>query len=171
MQEIIDLKQQLLLGNFDEAIDITIEIEAMARQDKINAIGNLTVIVLTRLIIIQISDRLTSDDITAIRNSLIHIQQQNRLCNPSDDAKSSSFYIENDDEWLQLIEMAYPTAILNASENKELQNRISIEQLKNHADRQLLQTEALLLIRLTYTFNAYEIDKYVRSHYSQKQIV
>ena len=171
MQEIIDLKQQLLLGNFDEAIDITIQIEAMAHQDKINAISKLMALILKRLIIIQVSDRISPIGITEVRNSLIYIQQQNQLGDLMENANCSRFYVEEDSKWLQLIEKSYPTAILNASENEELSDRFSVEQLKSQVDKQLLKTEALLLIRLTYTFNAYEIDKYIRSHWKQKQIL
>ena len=102
MQEILDLKQQLLLGNFDEAIDITIELETMARQDKINALSNHLTSILSRLIIIQVSDRISPASIIDIRNSLLSIQQRNQL--------GDRFYIEDDSQWRSLIECSFPIA-------------------------------------------------------------
>lgn len=161
MQEILDLKQQLLLGNFDEAIDITIELETMARQDKINALNNYLASILNRLIVIQLSERISTDNIIEIRNSLLCIQQRNQL--------GERFYIEDDRNWQALIDSCFPLALLTASENQDLEADMSVEQLKDKVDCQLLQTEALLLVRLTYTLNAYQIDKYLRFHLLQLQ--
>lgn len=58
MNEILALKQELLEGNFNEALRLTVELETMSRQDKINAIENFSVVMVSRLITIQAADYL-----------------------------------------------------------------------------------------------------------------
>lgn len=157
MQEILNLKQQLLLGNFDSSIDITIELETMARQDKINALSNCLTSILSRLIVIQLSDRISADNIIEIRNSLIQIQQGNRL--------GDRLYIEKDKEWCSIIERSFAVALLSATEDLWLQPEMNIDEVQSKLETQLVQTEVLLLIRLTYALNAWEIDRYLRFHW------
>ena len=80
MNEILALKQELLEGNFDEAIKLTTELETMGRQNKINAIENFLALMVSRLITIQVAtEYLFQSHINDIRNCLIEIQQRNRL--------------------------------------------------------------------------------------------
>ena len=88
MNEILALKQELLEGNFTQALRLTTELETMARQDKINALENFLALLVSRLIVIQVVDDIYQSYIFDLRNSLIEIQQRNRLEN--------SFYVEID---------------------------------------------------------------------------
>ena len=88
MNEILALKQKLLEGNFTQALRLTTELETMARQDKINALENFLALLVSRLIVIQVVDDIYQSYIFDLRNSLIEIQQRNRLEN--------SFYVEID---------------------------------------------------------------------------
>ena len=162
MQEILDLKQQLLLGNFDKAIDRAIELETMVRQDKINVINNYLTFILSKLIIIQLSDRISLNHIIEIRNALLQIQQRNRL--------SNRWYIEQDSQWLSLIGRSFSLALLIAAEDRELQDRLSVEEVRNKVDSQFLRIEALLLIRLTYDLNAQQIDRYLRFRWRETTV-
>ena len=79
MNEILDLKQRLLEGDFAGAMKLTTELETMARQDKINALENFLAILISRLIVIQVIDDIYRSYVNDIRNSLIEIKQRNRL--------------------------------------------------------------------------------------------
>lgn len=90
MNEILALKQELLSGNFSEAIKLTVELETMSRQDKINAIEDFLALMVSRLIVIQLrNDYVFLSHVDDIRNCLIEIQKRNRLGN--------SFFIPEND--------------------------------------------------------------------------
>ena len=161
MREILDLKQELLEGNFPEALRLTTELETMARQDKINALENFLALLISRLIVIQVMDDIYQSYINDLRNSLIEIQQRNRL--------GVCFYIEAED-WQTHYENVVPYAILIAVETTELLDGTNVEQLRELIDNELLQADTFKLIRLTYSLDAYEIDRYLRSLWSDRQI-
>ena len=160
MKEILDLKQELLEGNFSEALRLTTEMETMARQDKINALENFLALLISRLIVIQVMDDIYQSYINDIRNSLIEIQQRNRL--------SNSFYVEAE-FWQSHYENVVPYSILIAVETTELIEGTNVEQLKETINYELLRADTFKLIRLTYSLDAYEIDRYLRSLWSDRQ--
>lgn len=160
MKEILDLKQELLEGNFPQALRLTTELETMARQDKINALENFLALLISRLIVIQAIDDLYRSYINDMRNSLIEIQQRNRL--------GDSFYIEADN-WHPHYENTVSYAILIAVETTELLDGTDVEQLKATINYELLRADTLKLLRLTYSLDAYEIDRYLRSLWSDRQ--
>ena len=161
MREILDLKQELLEGNFPEALRLTTELETMARQDKINALEDFLALLVSRLIVIQVMDDIYQSYVNDLRNSLIEIQQRNRL--------GVRFYIEAE-RWQTHYENVVPYAILIAVETTELLDGTNVEQLRELIDNELLQADTLKLIRLTYSLDAYEIDRYLRSLWSDRQI-
>ena len=160
MKEILDLKQELLEGNFPEALRLTTELETMARQDKVNALENFLALLVSRLIVIQVMDDIYQSYINDIRNSLIEIQQRNRLGN--------RFYIKAQD-WRPHYESTLPYAILIAVETTELIEGTDVEQLRETINYELLRADTFKLIRLTYSMDAYEIDRYLRSLWSNRQ--
>lgn len=163
MKEILALKQELLEGNFSEALRLTTELEIMSRQDKINALENFLALMISRLIVIQIAtDYLFQSHINDIRNSLIEIQQRNRL--------GENFFIQEND-WSTLYENVVDYAILIAAETTELwDDEISSEQLQNLLNFEQLRIETLKLIRLIYSLNVLDIDRYLRQNWPQRQI-
>ncbi|MGL6342552.1 MAG: hypothetical protein ACRC80_25840 [Waterburya sp.] len=163
MKEILTLKQELLEGNFSEALRLTTELEIMSRQDKINALENFLALMVSRLIVIQIAtDYLFQSHINDIRNSLIEIQQRNRL--------GADFFIQEND-WSTLYENVVDYAILIAAETTELwDDEISPEQLQNLLNFEQLRIETLKLIRLIYSLNVLDIDRYLRQNWPQRQI-
>lgn len=162
MKEILDLKAQLLQGNFQDAIKLVNQLETMARQDKINALENLLVIIESRLIVAMNQENIYMGNINEIRNSLIEIQQRNRL-------GEQDFYIPADN-WQPHLENTIPWAILIAVETTEICEEIDAEQLKNKINFELLKSQTLELVRLTYSLDAYEIDRYLRNKWSEREI-
>ena len=162
MNEILALKQELLEGNFDKALRLTVELETMSRQDKINAIENFLTVVVSRLIAIQVTDYLFLSYINDIRNSLIEIKQRNRL--------DDNFYIQ-EDEWYSHYENIVSHAILVAAETTELwDDSITPFQLENLLDFEKLRVETLKLIRLIYSLNVVDLDRYLKQNWPEKQI-
>lgn len=163
MNEILALKQELLEGNFDEAIKLITELETMSRQDKVNAIENFLALMVSRLIVIQVAtDYLFQSHINDIRNCLIEIQQRNRL--------GGNFFI-SEDNWLNHYQNVVPYAILIAAETTELwDDEIDPEQLQSMLDFEKLNSETFKLIRLIYNLNILELDKYLRSNWSDRQM-
>ena len=161
MNEILDLKQFLLEGDFVEAMKLTTELETMARQDKINALENFLAILISRLIVIQVIDDIYRSYVNDIRNSLIEIQQRNRL--------GDGCYIEAD-LWQSHYENAVPYGILIAAETTELLESYDVEQLKKAVNFDLLRADTLKLIRATFSLDALAIDGYLRSLWSERQV-
>jgi hypothetical protein len=95
-----------------------------------------------------------------MRNSLIEIQQRNRL--------GDSFYIEADN-WHSHYENTVSYSILIAVETTELLDGTDVEQLRETIDYELLRADTLKLLRLTYSLDAYDIDRYLRSLWSDRQ--
>lgn len=97
-----------------------------------------------------------------LRNALIEIKNKNRQ-------GRDSFYVGVDD-WLTLYEDAVPWALLLAVETTEILDNTNVEDLKEQIDFEQLKEETLMLVRLTYTFDALEIDAYLRSHWLDRQV-
>ena len=113
MKEILELKQQILLGNFNESYDLVTEIETMARQSKIDTIENTLTFAVSCLMLIQIQDRIHKNTIYEIRNSLLKIQQYNRLDN--------SYFLESERDWETIFDRCIPLALLLAVEKNRHQ--------------------------------------------------
>ena len=163
MKEILELKQQILLGNFNESYDLVTEIETMARQSKIDTIENTLTFAVSCLMLIQIQDRIHKSTIYEIRNSLLKIQQYNRLDN--------SYFLESERDWETIFDRCIPLALLLAVEKEEIGDFIDVEELKRKVDFKCLQIETLSLLRLMYSLNAYEIDRYLGLYWKERQIV
>ncbi|MDJ0678246.1 MAG: DUF29 family protein [Xenococcaceae cyanobacterium MO_167.B52] len=79
MEEILELKEKILNHNFESAILLIDELEAIGRQDKINILESFLVVLLVHLVKIQIEQRITKTWLNSISNSLLEIQDRNRL--------------------------------------------------------------------------------------------
>lgn len=161
MNEILDLKQRLLEGDFAGAMKLTTELETMARQDKINALENFLAILISRLIVIQVIDDIYRSYVNDIRNSLIEIKQRNRL--------GDGCYIEAD-LWQSHYENILPYAVLIAAETTELLESYDVEQLREVVNFDLLRADTLKLIRATFSLDILAIDGYLRSLWSERQV-
>jgi len=61
-------------------------------------------------------------------------------------------------------------ALLLAVETTEILDNTDVEDLKEQIDFERLKEETLKLVRLTYTFDALEIDAYLRSRWLDRKI-
>ena len=143
-------------GNVTEAIKLVSQLQTMCRQDRLDLIENFLALAISRLIVIQLDrERINMSHLYELRNALIEIQKKNRL-------GETDFYIEAD-SWQSVYERAVPWGLLIAVETAEILDGTEPEELEKIIDFDELKSEALRLIRLTYSFNIYELDKYLRS--------
>lgn len=87
-QELIDLRQSILEGRYQDALDIIDELEGMSKQAILRNIEFYLVHLLVHLIKIQIEKRTTKSWRSSIANSIIKIKKLNLKDN------KKSYYIE-----------------------------------------------------------------------------
>lgn len=162
MREILRLKQELMDGNYDQAVTLVSKLQTMFLDDRLNLLSNFLSLAISRLIVVQVNtEYVYLSNLYELRNALIKIKNKNR--------SADSFYVEVDD-WQQLYEDALPWALLLAVETIELLSDLDVEELRERIDFDPLKESTLELVRLTYTFNAIEIDNYLRSLWSDRNL-
>ena len=163
MREILRLKDELMDGNFTEAIKLVSQLQTMCRQDRLDLIENFLALAISRLIVIQINrEQIYMSHLHELRNALIEIKTKNRW-------GETDFYIEVD-KWQSVYERAVPWGLLIAVETAEMLDGTNPEELERIVDFEELNSETFKLIRLTYSFNILELDKYLRSNWSDRQM-
>ncbi len=153
MEEILELKEKLLNQDIEAAILLVDELEAMGRQDKINTLESFLVVLLVHLIKIQVEKRVTRSWLNSITNSLLEIQDRNRL-------GKKSHYIKQGN-WTEHLIDRESRALLKAS--KEVWGGIEVKQLRKQIDFAKLRSQVLDLLNLTYSKDAEEIDAIVQN--------
>lgn len=151
MEEILELKDCLLNQQYDRALAIVEDLEAMGRQDKINNLESFLVILLIHLIKIQVEGRITKSWKASISNSLLAIQKRNRL-------GKKSHYIK-EDNWAEHIFNCQFEAVLGAA--KEVFEGMDYQELEKLVDFERLMTVSNELLALTYSKNSREIIELV----------
>jgi len=163
MQEILRLKQELMDGNYDQAIKLVSSLQTMYFDDRISLLSNFLSLAISRLIVVRVNtEYVYLSNLHELRNALIEIKNKNRQ-------GRDSFYVKVDD-WQQLYEDAVPWALLLAVETTEILDNTDVEDLKGQIDFRRLKEETLKLVRSTYTLDALEIDAYLRSLWLDRQI-
>ncbi|MBE9238665.1 DUF29 family protein [Anabaena aphanizomenioides LEGE 00250] len=134
MEEILNLKNLLLQGDFQGALTIVEELEEMSRNDIIKTIRGYAIILLIHLIKQQAENRSTRSWEVSIRNSVREIQRENKR------RKSGGYYLTQE-ELLETLEEAYLNAIDQASleikegiyEAEELEKLVNKSEIINYA--------------------------------------
>ncbi|TAE60152.1 MAG: DUF29 family protein [Nostocales cyanobacterium] len=159
-QELIDLRNSILQGNYTAALAIVDELEGMSKQANIRQIQSFLKILLIHLIKNHIEKRLTNSWMSSIRNSIREIQKINLKEN------KKSYYI-NQDEWGNLIEEeVIEDAIADAS--LEIMNgKYTRSQLSNIINREEIINTAITFLSLTYTYSAKELPAIMDDYLSQ----
>ena len=76
-QELIDLRNCILAGRYEEALQLVDELEGMSRKAILQAIESFLVRLLVHLIKNQVEQRLTNSWAASIRDSVLKIQSLN----------------------------------------------------------------------------------------------
>ncbi|AHJ26716.1 DUF29 family protein [Nodularia spumigena] len=96
-QELIELRQSILEGRYDDALEILDDLEEMSKQAILRKIEAFLVRLCIHLIKNQIEQRLTNSWIASISDSVIKIAKLNIKSN------QTSYYIKAD-EWQEYLE-------------------------------------------------------------------
>ncbi|MGK7883655.1 MAG: DUF29 family protein [Crocosphaera sp.] len=140
-QELIELRQYINEGRYQDALEIIDELEEMSKKAILQKIQSFLVRLLIHLIKNQVEERLTNSWAVSIRDSIIKIQSLNLKDN------KKSYYIKEED-WQDYLEEAFDDAIFAASvevfEGKynpfQLREKVNEEDVKNIANDFLKMT-------------------------------
>lgn len=134
MEELIELRELLQIGNISSALLMIDEMEEMSKKDILNKIRSYGIILLLHLIKQEIEKRTTRSLDVSIRNAILEIQNLNAR------PKSKGTYLD-DSELRESLESAYRQAINQASleinegqyESFELQQMVNKQNICNRA--------------------------------------
>ncbi len=159
-QELTDLRNSILQGNYADALAIVDELEGMSRQAILRNIKSYVNILLIHLIKNQVEQRLTNSWVASIRNSIREVKKLNIKDN------NKSYYV-NLDEWENLIEEeVIEDAIADASV-EVMNGKYSQFQLADLIDRTELIENALKFLVLTYSYSAKKLPAIVAESLTQ----
>ncbi|WP_414526721.1 DUF29 family protein [Nodularia chucula] len=158
-QELIELRQSILEGRYDDALEILDDLEEMSKQAILRKIEAFLVRLFIHLIKNQIEQRLTNSWIASISDSVIQIAKLNIKSN------EKSYYIKTD-EWQEYLAEALSIAIRPASAEifqgnlkpSQITQRLNQEELINFADK---------LLHLTYQYQAKELPDILDDHLAE----
>ncbi|MDJ0596745.1 MAG: DUF29 family protein [Pleurocapsa sp. MO_226.B13] len=143
-QELIDLRKAIAHHDYQQALEIVNNLEAMSREDKIQKIESYLVVLLVHLLKIQVERRITNSWRASILNALLQIQKTNRMGN------KKTPYIKSD-EWQSYIEEVLPFVYLSASTEVRIDGReVDDVELEAIVDDNSLISLARTLLLLTY---------------------
>ena len=125
-QELIDLKNSILEGRYEDALALVDELEGMSKQAILRNIKSFLVRMIIHLIKNQMEQRLTNSWVASISDSLLQIQDLNLKDN------KTSYYVKPD-EWEPRLEEAIAAAIRPAS-IEVLNGRLKPSQLLQRVD-------------------------------------
>ncbi|WP_414552285.1 DUF29 family protein [Anabaena sp. CCY 0017] len=159
-QELTDLRNSILQGNYADALAIVDELEGMSKKAILRQIKSYLKILLIHLIQNQVEQRLTNSWVASIRNSIREIQEVNLKEN------KKSYYV-NQDEWETLMEEeVIEDAIADASV-EVMNGKYSQFQVAKIIDRTKLIENALHFLALTYSYSAKELPAIVAESLTQ----
>lgn len=158
-QELMELRQSILEGRYDDALEILDDLEDMSKQGTLRKIEAFLVRLVIHLIKNQIEQRLTNSWIASISDSVIQIAKLNIKDN------QKSYYIKAD-EWQEYLAEAVEMAIRPASAE------IFGGTLKPSQVSQRLQGKELIdfaqnLLLLTYEYQPKELAKMIDNYLAE----
>ncbi|MDY6806327.1 MAG: DUF29 family protein [Cyanobacteriota bacterium] len=108
IQELIDLRQSIIEGRTDDALEIIDDLEGMSKEHILQKIESFLVRLLVHLMKNNVDRHLTNSWAASMRDSLLKIQRLNLKAN------KTSYYI-NQADWDVYLEDAFEDAIFEAS--------------------------------------------------------
>jgi Domain of unknown function DUF29 len=150
-QELVDLRNNILAGRYEDALAIVDELEGMSKKAILRQIKSFLKVLLIHLIKNQIEQRLTNSWVASIRNAIKEIQEINLKEN------KKSYYLTQD-EWDSYLTEEIELAIGDAS--VEVMNGIYNEfQLAEMVDQNQIIATALNFLELTYVHSVKDLPK------------
>lgn len=138
MEELLELKKLLVGGNVNEALLLVEEMTEMSKDDKLNKIFSLGIILLLHLIKQQAEKRTTKSWEISIFNSVKQIQRTNKR------RKAGGNYL-TPEELQETLEDAYESALQQAA-LEAFEGRYEAEEIAAMVDRPTIIDRAMQLI-------------------------
>lgn len=152
-QELADLRNSILEGRYQDALEILDELDGMSRKEIIRKIEYYLIRMLIHLIKNQIERRLTNSWAASIRGSIREINKLNLQDN------KTAYYIKIY-QWESAINRVIEDAISDASV-EVLNSDYSPFQLSEMVDRDSLRQTALNLLFLMYKYSPENLSKVI----------
>lgn len=155
-QELTDLRNSILEGRHQDALEILDELDEMSRKEIIRKIESYLIRMLIHLIKNQIEQRLTNSWAASIRGSIREIKKLNLQDN------KTAYYIKVD-EWESVINRVIEDGISDASV-EVLNGAYSPFQLVEMVDRYWVKQKALSLLALMYEYSPENLSRVVNEN-------
>ena len=149
VQELIDLRKNIIEGRYQEALKIIDELEEIEKQTTIIKIESYLVRIFIHLIKNQVEKHLTNSSAASISHSIMQIKKLNLKDN------KTSYYIK-ENEWQEILTEEIETAI-NPASVEILDGSLSPIQLGKTIHRQEIIDIAKNLLNLTYRHSKKEL--------------
>jgi hypothetical protein len=153
VQELVDLKQSILEGRYEDALIRIDELESMSKQAILRNIESFLIRLIIHLIKNQLEQRLTNSWVASISDSIVQIKKLNLQDN------KKSFYIKKED-WQNFIEEAIEQSIRPASV-EVLQGSLKPAQISNRLDRVQITQITQSLLNLTYEYSVKDLPNQI----------
>lgn len=141
MEELTELRKNIIAGRYNDALAIVDELEEMSRRDVIRKIESYLVRLLAHLIKNQLEERFTNSWIASIRDSVRQIGKLNQL-------GKNSYYIKQED-WQPYLEEAIEAAVDDAA-IEVFGGTLKPSMVSARVNREQILAIALQLIEFTY---------------------
>ncbi|MDB9371812.1 DUF29 family protein [Nodularia sphaerocarpa] len=159
-QELTDLRNSILQGNYADALAIVDELEGMSKKAILRQIKSFLKILLIHLIKNQVEQRLTNSWVASIRNAILEIQDVNLKEN------KKSYYV-NQDEWEDFIQdVVLESSIADAS-LEVMNGKYTRSELSAKLDKNQVVTTAMRFLALSYIYSAKELPAIMDDYLSQ----
>ncbi len=159
IQELIDLRQSIIEGRTDDALEIIDDLDGMGRKSLLRNIKSYLVRMLIHLIKNEVEGRLTNSWAVSIRDSVVEIQDLNLMDN------KKSHYLKID-EWESILEQAFDSALYKAS--LEVSNgAYKPVQLLKIIDKAEVIGIATKMLKLTYSYSQENLGDAINTELSQ----
>ncbi len=158
-QELIELRQYITEGRYQEALEIIDDLEEMSKKAILEKIQSFLVRLLIHLIKNQVEQRLTNSWAVSIRDSILKIQSLNLKDN------NKSYYIKEKD-WQDYLEEAFDDAIFAAS-IEVFGGKYNPFQLRENVNEEQIKNTNYAFLKMTYIYSKKIIRTEINHQLSQ----
>jgi hypothetical protein len=158
-QELTELRNSIIAGRYQDALEIIDELEGMSKQDILRKIESFLIRLLIHLLKNQLEQRLTNSWAASLRSSVLEIQRLNLKDN------KTTYYVKQND-WITLLEDVIEIAIRDAS-IEVFNGEYNSFQITDLVKRNELIILAQNLLNLTYDYSRKELPAVIDNYLIQ----
>ena len=158
-QELIELRQYINEGRYQDALEIIDDLEEMSKKAILEKIQSFLLRLLIHLIKNQVEQRLTNSWAVSIRDSILKIQSLNLKDN------NKSYYLK-EVQWEDYLDEAFEDAIFAASV-EVFEGKYNPFQLRENVNEEEIKNIAYHFLKMTYTYSRKTIRVEINHQLSQ----